>query len=93
MENLFLTSLTVPEIRQIIREEFSQNQTATPQTVTPAKILNGEELSKELGITVQTLMKWREKGRIPYFKIGSAIRYDLNKVLETLEVKKKGATK
>lgn len=53
-------------------------------------ILNSEEICIKLGISVQTMIKWRAKGKVPFFRIGSSIRYDLNKVLEALEVSKAG---
>ena len=56
-------------------------------------IMTGEELCKKLDITIQTLIRWRHKGKIPFFAIGSSIRYDFNKVLEALEVGKKKGTK
>ncbi|MBC7745671.1 MAG: helix-turn-helix domain-containing protein [Flavobacterium sp.] len=56
----------------------------------PIDLVDGEQLSKKLGITIQTLIRWRQKGKIPFLQVGKSIRYDLNKVLESLE-KKKGA--
>jgi excisionase family DNA binding protein len=57
-------------------------------------LLTGEELCKKLGVTIQTLIRWRHKGKIPFMRIGSSIRYDFIKVLEAIEVgKKKGAIK
>ena len=56
------------------------------------EIITGEDLCKKLDITIQTLIRWRQKGKIPYLQIGSSIRYDLNKVLDAIEIgKKKGA--
>ena len=58
------------------------------------EIMTGEELCKKLGVTIQTLIRWRHKGKIPFMRIGSSIRYDFMKVLEAIEVgKKKGAIK
>ena len=58
------------------------------------EIMTGEELCKKLDVTIQTLIRWRHKGKIPYLQIGSSIRYDFNKVLDALEVtKKKGGAK
>jgi hypothetical protein len=56
-------------------------------------ILTGEQLKDKLDVTIQTLIRWRQKGKIPYLQIGASIRYDLNKVLDALTVgnKKKGA--
>jgi len=56
-------------------------------------IINGKELMARLMISEPTLIRWRKKGKIPYYAIGSAIRYDLQKVLNALEVNKKGASK
>lgn len=50
------------------------------------RIVTGEDLAKTLGVTIQTLIKWRQKGKIPFIPIGSAIRYDLNAVIKALEV-------
>ena len=58
------------------------------------EIMTGEELCKKLDVTIQTLIRWRHKGKIPFLRIGSSIRYDFIKVLEAIEVgKKKGAIK
>lgn len=57
-------------------------------------IVTGEVLCQRFNITIPTLIRWRKKGKIPFMQIGSAIRYDINKVIEALEVgKKKGAIK
>ena len=96
MENVFLTSLSTPEIRQMFKEElinfFSEPNKDPNQNYTP-EIINGDALCKKLGVTIQTLIRWRQKGKIPFLQIGSSIRYDLNKVLDCLEDKKKGAKK
>lgn len=55
------------------------------------EILDGDELIEKLGITRQTLARWRKQKRIPFIQAGAVIRYDLNKVLEALEKKKGGA--
>lgn len=57
-------------------------------------IMTGEEISSKFNVTIQTLIRWRHKGKIPYLQLGNSIRYDFNKVLAALEVsKKKGAQK
>ncbi len=91
MENVFLTSLTTPEVRQMFRDElikFFPEDQAINQLPKP-DIMTGEQLCTKLDVTIQTLIRWRHKGKIPYMQIGSAIRYDLNKVLEAIEVSKK----
>jgi excisionase family DNA binding protein len=91
MENVFLTSLTTPEVRQIFRDELTNffpttsNSTITPQP----EIMTGEELCKKLDVTIQTLIRWRHKGKIPYLQLGSSIRYDFNKVIKAIEINKR----
>jgi len=70
-----------------------ENMPKTNPTPKP-EIMTGEELCKKLDVTIQTLIRWRHKGKIPYLQIGSSIRYDFNKVLEAIEVSKnKGSRK
>ncbi len=56
-------------------------------------IISGDAVCTKLAITMPTLISWRQKGKVPFIQIGSAIRYDWYKVIEALEVsnKKKGA--
>lgn len=94
MDNVFLTSLTTPEIRQMFREELEKFSPQSPILQPKLEILTGEELCKKLGVTIQTLIRWRHKGKIPFMRIGSSIRYDFIKVLEAIEVtKKRGGAK
>lgn len=60
------------------------NQTRKSQT-----ILDTDELMAKLGVTRPTLSKWRKEGRIPFIQVGAVVRYDLDKVLEALESKKR----
>ena len=53
------------------------------------KPVNQKELCAFLGLSEPTVIRWRKKGVIPSMKIGSAIRYDVNKVIEALEVRDK----
>lgn len=58
-----------------------------------AIIMTGEEICKKFDITIQTLIRWRHKGKIPFMQIGSAVRYDLNKVIAAIEASKKKGVK
>lgn len=55
----------------------------------PKTILDTDQLMVKLGVTRPTLLKWRKEGRIPFIQVGSVVRYDLDKVLEALESKKR----
>lgn len=52
-------------------------------------ILDTDQLMAKLGVTRQTLSKWRKENRIPFIQVGHVVRYDLDKVLEVLENKKR----
>ena len=57
-------------------------------------IVSGDEICNRFDITIQTLIRWRKKGKVPFMQIGASIRYDLNNVITALEVgnKKKGVS-
>lgn len=55
----------------------------------PRTILDTDQLMAKLGVTRPTLSKWRKEGRIPFIQVGAVVRYDLEKVLEALENKKR----
>lgn len=59
-----------------------QQKEVKPQPI----IITGEELCIKLGVTIQTLIRWRQKGKVPFMQMGASIRYDLNTVITALEV-------
>ncbi len=93
MENVFLTSLTTPEVRELFRQEleryFSSNELKQSSNVQTEQPITTKELCEFLGITEPTVIRWRKKGKIPFMQIGSSIRFDLTAVLAALEVKSK----
>lgn len=56
--------------------------------VNPVEVINSATLMERLDISEPTLIRWRQKGKIPFMQIGTAVRYDWYKVLAELEVKK-----
>lgn len=48
--------------------------------------IDTNSLAKELNVTRQTIFNWREEG-LPYHRLYHMIRFDLNEVLEWLELK------
>jgi excisionase family DNA binding protein len=97
MENVFLTSLTTPEVRELFRKEleffFETNNQITANTVNTQPPITTKQLCQFLGITEPTVIRWRKKGKIPYIQIGSALRYDKEAVLLALSENKKGGIK
>lgn len=49
------------------------------------EIINRDELCKRLDITEPTAIRWEKKGAIPSIRIGSNVRYNWPKVVESLE--------
>ncbi len=90
MQNLVL--IQVDELRQLIRDELAVSAPVLEQPKPTTKPINQRELCTFLGLTEPTVIRWRKKGKIPFMQIGSAIRYDVNTVIQALEVgnKKKG---
>ncbi len=57
------------------------------------EIIDTKELCKRLGITEPTVIRWRQKGKIPYLQIGSAVRFDFRAVIKALEISKRKGNK
>lgn len=59
------------------------------------EIISGSELQKRLDISEPTLIRWRQKGKIPYLQLGASIRYNWHEVIKALEVptKKRGGNR
>jgi excisionase family DNA binding protein len=76
------------EMAKMIREQLEsgsfENQDSKSKT-----ILDTDQLMAKLGVTRPTLSKWRKENRIPFIQVGAVVRYDLDKVLEALESKKR----
>ena len=58
------------------------------QTEKQIEIINSREIRTRLDISEPTLIRWRQKGKIPYLAIGSVIRYNWFDAVEALTVKK-----
>ena len=88
MQNIVL--IQVDDLRQIIREELAVNKPLNePEKTKNEKPINQRDLCKFLDLSEPTVIRWRKKGLIPFMQIGSAIRYDVNRVIEALENGKK----
>ena len=50
-------------------------------------LIDEHEAARMLGLSVKTLRRWRWAGRPPhFFKIGSAVRYDPEALLDFIEM-------
>jgi excisionase family DNA binding protein len=85
MVNPFEEILT--ELR-VIKEQINA---IPPGTIaTPPEIIGTEELCRRLDLSEPTVIKWRKKKKIPFFTIGSSVRYNWPAVVQSLETKNQG---
>lgn len=48
------------------------------------RYLTVDELAQALSVSPRTIIKWRQNGRIPAYKIGKALRFDLDEVTRAI---------
>ncbi len=68
--------------------ECKFDQACYKPEVPDVEIIDRKELCKRLNISEPTAIRWANKGSIPSFTIGSSVRYNWPRVIETLESKK-----
>lgn len=70
-----LVTLTVDQLRQLVREEVkAANNDRGPAREKPP-VLTSEQAAEYLQIPVGVLRKRTAKGEVPSFKIGAVLRY------------------
>lgn len=92
MENLILSQIPLSElisqVKQAVREEMAANAALYPAASTNERPITQKELCAYLGVTAQTIIRWKKRKRIPFFNIGSAVRFNLIDVKKALENEK-----
>lgn len=95
VEKTVFISMPVNELQTLIIDSLNACLKYSPESgiaVQPKQsqtILDTDQLMAKLGVTRPTLSKWRKENRIPFIQVGNVVRYDLDKVLEALENKKR----
>lgn len=69
------------KVQEVVSACVKSSVTLMPQR----EIIDDPTLCMRLDITRQTSKTWREKKKLPFFKIGASVRYDWNKVIDFLE--------
>ena len=62
-----------------------------PVTAPAERLLSARELAELLGFAPGTVLDWFEVGRLPGFKIGTAVRFRASEVEAWLETQRVGA--
>ncbi len=91
-----VSTYTLGDIETVFRDCIkSELQSFRTQQISPEDDFITEQEAKEmLLVSKVTLKKWRDEGRIKFYRIGSRIRYrksDLLKSLETSTKKGRGS--
>ena len=51
----------------------------------PEEIMDSNQIRKEFGISLPTLMKYRRDGIIPFFNVGTRVRFKRMEVMKAFE--------
>ena len=88
MENHVFTSLSIPELRQIVRQElegfFAEQPQPQPAPATE-RPLNVQEAAAFLGLTVPTVYSKASKGELPVAKRGKRLYFQKAELLQYLQ--------
>jgi excisionase family DNA binding protein len=60
------------------------------QSVAIPRLLNAVEAAEFLGISRNSLYIWVREGRVPHYKIGTAVRFDVDDLRRWLEANRRG---
>lgn len=87
-DNVILSQIPISElfnlIKQAVKDELDTRDILKSSTRNNEKPITQKELCSYLGVTQQTVIRWKKKKKIPFFTIGTAIRFDLQDVLKSL---------
>ena len=88
MEKQILISLSVAEFKELVKESLmeifiEQEKDKKPQD---DKMLTRRELADLLHVSLPTIQKYQNEGRIKYYRIGSRVLYKKSEVLDSIEV-------
>ena len=91
MVQTITTNLTPDELSALIEAAVTKALgQCHPALEKKPEIIGREELCKRLNVTEPTVIRWEKKGKIPRLEIGTAIRYDWNRVVDSLQTHRGG---
>ena len=86
---LVLIPITLEELTELFRGIVAEHRVQPLPETLPQKLITEKELCQYLGISLPTAIRYRQKRKIPFVKIGSSIRYNVEEVLKALTNKAK----
>lgn len=89
MENVVFTQLSIPEIRQLFRQELetyfaNQKQGNTTQTE-PEQLLTVQQAAELLNLSVPTLYGYTQRAEIPVCKRGKRLYFSKQSLFEWIK--------
>lgn len=89
-ENVILSSFSLEQLQTVFRECITEFKASTPPPpVQPDELITENEAKKILSVSKVSLKKWRDEGRLKFYRIGSRIRYKRAELLQSIEPTKK----
>ena len=84
---MILFPISLDDLENLIRKSVKAEMAhlLQPSHAVEGDILDSKELCREFNISLPTLIKYRTAGQIPFFKIGSRLRFRRSEVLEALK--------
>jgi len=77
-------------LQDIIRATINEAMAGAPiPQLGNNKPISQKELAQYLNVSERTIMRWREKGDVPYLQLGSRVLYQTSEVVKALTVRKK----
>lgn len=87
-EDIIFSQIPAKELFTLIKQAIIEVMDSRPISNSPTKAnekpITQKELCAYLNITEPTVLRWRTKGKIPFFLVGTAVRFNLSEVLESL---------
>lgn len=87
MQGIVLDSIRRDELENIVKEcirEELEAQASSTSSNEEEELIDSKEAASLLRVSTVTLHHWKKQGRIPYYRIGSRIRFKKKEVLEAL---------
>ncbi len=88
INNKFLKPLWQCTVGEFL-ELMSDNAAGLPDKTHGRTVRGINNLAAELGVSVPTVHKWKKQGKIPFSQIGRIVQFDLDKVNEAINGRKK----
>jgi excisionase family DNA binding protein len=86
MENMILTSVPMDQLQAAISEAVKTEflKFSTPTLPEPPAYITRKETAEILGVSLVTLNDWSKAGIVPFYRIGTRVRYKKEEVLNSV---------